>query len=73
MNHGVEKTKRNMNKIRRIWEYWCKAIGAKEYEEDRKADKVAVIRTFWVLLHITCCLAIILNAIANHGWKLIGL
>ena len=45
----------------------------KEYEEDRKADKVAVIRTFWVLLHIICCLAIILNAIANHGWKLIGL
>ena len=56
-----------------MWEYWCKAIGEKAYNEDRKADRVAVLRTLWVMLHITTCLAIITNAIANHGWGLIGL
>jgi len=56
-----------------LWEYWCKAIGSKAYEDDNKADRVAIIRTGWVVLHILTCLAIILNAIANHGWGLIGL
>jgi hypothetical protein len=58
---------------KRVWKYWCKAIGSKEFEDDRQADVVAVIRTIWVLLHIVTCLAIITNAIANHGWGLIGL
>lgn len=56
-----------------MWEMWCKAIGAKAYEDKHKADRVAIIRTMWVVLHILTCLAIILNAIANHGWGLIGL
>jgi hypothetical protein len=56
----------------KVWEYWCKAIGAKAYGDDRKADYVAIIRTFWVLLHVLTCLFIILNAIASHGWKLLG-
>jgi hypothetical protein len=56
-----------------VWEYWCKAIGQKAYDENSKADKVAIIRSIWVLLHIITCLAIITNAIANHGWGLIGL
>lgn len=55
-----------------MWEYWCKAIGQKAYDEDNKADLVAILRTGWVLLHIATCLAIITNAIANHGWGLIG-
>lgn len=55
-----------------MWEYWCKAIGEKAYDEDRRADRVAVIRSCWVVLHIFTCLAIITNAIANHGWGLIG-
>jgi len=55
-----------------LWEYWCKAIGAKAYEDDNKADRVAILRTIWVVLHILTCFAIILNAIANHGWGLIG-
>lgn len=57
----------------KMWQYWCKAIGSKAYDDDRKADRVAIIRSIWVLLHILTCLAIILNAIANHGWGLIGL
>jgi len=56
-----------------MWEYWCKAIGSKAYDDDQKADLVAIIRTVWIILHILTCLAIILNAIANHGWGLIGL
>jgi len=56
-----------------MWDYWCKAIGQKAYDENRKADKVAILRSIWVVLHIVTCLAIITNAIANHGWKLIGL
>jgi len=54
-----------------MWELWCKAIGQKAYNDDRKADRVAIIRSVWVILHVVTCLAIILNAIANHGWNLI--
>jgi hypothetical protein len=61
------------NSIKTLWHYWCKAIGTKAYDDDKKADKVATIRTGWVMLHVVTCLAIILNAIANHGWRLIGL
>ena len=56
-----------------MWEIWCKAIGSKAYEDKRRADTVAIIRTGWVVVHISTCLAIILNAIANHGWGLIGI
>ena len=44
-----------------MWKYWCKAIGAKAFDEDKKADKVAIIRTVWIILHIITCIAIITN------------
>ena len=28
-----------------MWRYWCKAIGSKAFNEDDKADIVAIIRT----------------------------
>lgn len=56
-----------------MWDYWCKAIGTKAYEDDKRADRVAIIRTVWIMLHVVTCLAIILNAIANHGWGLLFL
>ena len=56
-----------------MWEIWCKSIGTKAYNDKAKADQVAIVRTLWVLLHIATCLAIITNAIANHGWGLLGL
>jgi len=56
-----------------MWDFWCKAIGTKAYTDDRKADNVAIIRTVWVVLHVVTCLAIITNAVANHGWGLLGL
>lgn len=49
-----------------MWEYWCKAIGAKAYTDSHKADRVALIRTFWVLLNGATCIAIISNVI--HHW-----
>ena len=62
------------NSIKTLWHYWCKAMGSHAYDNDRKDDYVHnSIRSLWVLLHITTCFAIILNAIANHGWGLIGL
>jgi len=51
-----------------MWEYWCKAIGSKAYDDNNKADKVAMLRTVWVILHILTCLAIILHNTRNMGW-----
>jgi|TARA_R110000851_G_scaffold243435_5_gene396055 hypothetical protein len=44
-----------------MWKYWCKAIGQKAYDEDRKADRVAIIRSVWIILHIVTCLFIIIG------------
>jgi len=55
-----------------MWELWCKSIGQKAYDNNRKADHVAIVRSAWVVLHILTCIFIILNAIATHGWGLIG-
>lgn len=49
-----------------MWEYWCKAIGTKAYSDNKLADKVALIRTSWVILNAITCIAIIANAI--HHW-----
>jgi hypothetical protein len=51
-----------------IWEYWCKAIGQKSYDENKKADVVAMIRTVWVSLHIVTCSMIILGNSKILGW-----
>jgi len=44
-----------------MWKYWCKAIGTKAFDDKHKADKVAILRTVWITLHICTCVAIILN------------
>lgn len=54
-------------KLRIAWNYWCKALGSKAYEEDNKADVVAIIRTFWIILHILTCLAILTHNSKNLG------
>ena len=50
-----------------MWKYWCKAIGTKAYDDDKKADRVAIIRTGGVLLHIVTCLFIIIGNGRNLG------
>ena len=58
--------------MRKWWRLWAKSLGEK-VGADYDADKIAVIRTFWWLLHVATCIFIILNAIANHGWYLFGI
>lgn len=64
---------RTYGRMRKVWRIWAKSLGEKVGETDKQADTVAAIRSIWWLTHMLTCLAIILNAIANHGWGLIGL
>ena len=56
-----------------MWTIWAKALGSKAFDEDKKADKVAIVRSVIVGFEILVGVFIVLNAIANHGWGLIGL
>ena len=56
-----------------MWTIWAKALGSKAFDEDRRADKVALVRSAIVVFELVVGLFIILNAMANHGWGLIGL
>jgi len=51
-----------------MWEYWCKAIGTKAYEDNKKADRVAIIRTVWVVINVVTCLFIIVGNGRNLGF-----
>tara|TARA_R110001592_G_scaffold204086_1_gene454079 strand:- start:331 stop:555 length:225 start_codon:yes stop_codon:yes gene_type:complete len=62
-----------VKKVRKkVWRIWAKSLGEKVGETDTQADTIAMIRTLWWLTHMATCIAIILNAIANHGWGLFG-
>jgi len=50
-----------------MWKYWCKALGEKAYTDNHKADRVAIIRTLWILLHIITCIMIILGNCKTLG------
>lgn len=56
-----------------MWTIWAKALGSKAFDENSKADKVALVRSAIVIFEIVVGVFIILNAIANHGTGLIGL
>ena len=56
-----------------MWSVWAKALGSKAFDDNNKADKVALVRTIIVLFEVLVGIFIILNAIANHGLGLIGL
>lgn len=56
-----------------MWTIWAKALGSKAFDQDDKADKVAIVRTGLILFEIVVGTFIILNAIQNHGWALFGL
>ena len=58
--------------MRKWWRLWAKSLGDK-VGSDSEADKIAIIRTVWWLTHLATCWFIILNAIQNHGWRLIWL
>jgi hypothetical protein len=55
-------------KCRKWWRIWAKSLGEKVGETNSQADTVAVIRTFWWLVHIATCFMIIFNNGTNLGW-----
>ncbi len=55
-------------KYRKWWRIWAKSLGEKVGETNSQADTVAVIRTFWWVVHIATCFMIILNNSKNLGW-----
>jgi hypothetical protein len=57
----------------KMWTFWAKALGAKAFDDNKRADKVALIRTALILFEVIVGIFIILNAIANHGWELLGI
>jgi len=50
------------------WEIWCKALGQKAFEDDKRADKVAIVRTVWILFNMITCCFIIASGMVNLGW-----
>lgn len=48
-----------------MWKYWCKALGTKAFDDDAKADNVAIIRSIYILLNVVTCVAIISNTIRH--------
>ena len=55
-------------KRKKWWRIWAKSLGEKVGETNKQADTVAVIRTFWWVVHIATCFMIILNNSKNLGW-----
>ena len=47
--------------MKSLWRLWAKSLGEKVGENDRQADAIAVIRTFWWLAHIVACFMIIIH------------
>ena len=52
-----------------IWRYWCKAMGSRAYDDDKKDDHVHLLmRTPWFVLHIVTCMMIITGNGRLLGW-----
>jgi len=58
-----------MSNLRRAWKLWAAHLGQK-IGEDHEADGIAVIRTFWWIIHIITCFMIIIHNGAKLGWWL---
>lgn len=53
---------------RKVWRLWARHLGEKVCEDDTEADIVAIIRTFWWLLHVAACVFIIAHNGIKIGW-----
>ena len=51
--------------IKYYWTLWAKALGKKAHEDDRHADKIAIIRTIIVLCYIVTNCFIIAGVIRH--------
>ena len=54
--------------LKKAWRIWAKSLGEKVGETDKQADAVALIRTFWWIVHILTCFAIIIHNTVKLGW-----
>lgn len=50
-----------------MWKIWAKALGDKASNDSKTADKVALIRTAFILLTIITEIHIIINVWLNHN------
>ena len=58
-----------VRKVRKkTWRIWAKSLGEKVGETDAQADTVALIRTFWWIVHIVTCFMIIIHNATKLGW-----
>ena len=49
------------------WRIWAKALGEKASKDNKEADKVAILRTCFVVLTVITEVHIILNFWMTHG------
>ena len=49
----------------KFWKLWARALGEKVGEDNRRADRVAWIRTFIVLQAVICNIFIVINIILS--------
>lgn len=50
-----------------MWKIWAKALGEKASNDSKTADKVAIIRTLFIVLTIITEIHIIVNVWLTHG------
>ena len=53
-----------------IWRIWAKSLGEKVGDTDAQADAIAIVRTFWWVVHLITCFMIIIHNGATLGWLL---
>ena len=52
----------------KLWRLWAKSLGEKVGETDAQADAVAIIRTFWWIIHVVTCFMICIHNAVKLGW-----
>ena len=56
-----------MLSLHKMWRIWAKTIGSK-IGDNRESDIAAILRTVWVLVHLTACFFIIAHNGIKLGW-----
>lgn len=52
--------------MRKLWRLWAKSLGEKASNDTKEADRIAMIRSAFVILTIICELHIIANFYITH-------
>jgi len=51
--------------MKNAWRVWAKALGEKAGEDDKEADRVAMVRTVLVVVNFITCFFIVANILNN--------